>query len=67
MSVQDNKSTSPGETGSHSTESYKRDVDRSTLRENLKLSVEDRFIKFECFMELVSELRRAGQASRNKV
>lgn len=67
MSVQDNESMSPAASGSHSTEPYKHDVDRSTLRENLKLSVEDRFIKFERFMELVGELRKAGQASRNKV
>jgi hypothetical protein len=42
-------------------EVYKKDVDRTLLRENLKLTVEERFRKFERFMEYVSELRTAGQ------
>ncbi len=40
-------------------EAYKKDVDRTLLRENLKLSVEERFHKFERFMEYVEELRNA--------
>ena len=44
-------------------EVYKKDVDRTLLRENLKLTVEERFRKFERFMEFVSELRTAGQRS----
>jgi hypothetical protein len=44
-------------------EAYKKDVDRSLLRENLKLTVEERFQKFERFMEYVSALRTAGQRS----
>ncbi len=44
-------------------EAYKKDVDRTLLRENLKLTVEERFRKFERFMEYVSELRKAGQRS----
>jgi hypothetical protein len=42
-------------------EAYKKDVDRTLLRENLKLTVQERFEKFERFMEYVSELRAAGQ------
>jgi hypothetical protein len=42
-------------------EAYKKDVDRTLLRENLKLSVDERFEKFERFMEYVFELRAAGQ------
>ena len=45
-------------------EAYKRDVDRTLLRENLKLSVEERFEKFRQFAEFASELRVAGQRSR---
>lgn len=38
---------------------YARDVDRSILRENLKLTVEERFLRFEAFMEGVEALRGA--------
>jgi hypothetical protein len=41
-------------------EAYKKDVDRTILRENLKLTVEQRMAKFESFMKLVCELRSAG-------
>ncbi len=47
-------------------EAYKKDVDRTLLRENLKLTVEQRFEKFERFMECVYELRRAGRAARGE-
>jgi hypothetical protein len=43
---------------------YKHDIDHTILRENLKLSVEERFIKFERFMELVEELQQAGKKAR---
>ena len=45
-------------------EAYKKDIDRSLLRENLKLSVEERFLKFDAFMRGVMELRAAGERSR---
>lgn len=45
-------------------EAYKKDIDRTLLRENLKLSVEDRFRKAMAHMRLVEELRRAGKAAR---
>jgi hypothetical protein len=45
-------------------EFYKKDVDRTLLRENLKLTVQERFEKFERFMEYVHELREAGRKSR---
>jgi hypothetical protein len=48
------------------TEAYKKDVDRSLLRENLKLSVDERFRKFEAFMEVVAELREAGRRARGE-
>ncbi len=45
-------------------EAYKKDVDRTLLRENLKLSVEERFRKFERFMEYVHGLGEAGRRAR---
>lgn len=39
---------------------YKKDVDRGLLRENLKLTVQQRFDKFIAFMEFAEELRKAG-------
>jgi hypothetical protein len=46
-------------------EAYKKDVDRTLLRENLKLSVDERFQKFEQFMEYINELRKAGRRARS--
>ena len=45
-------------------DAYKKDVDR-TLRENLKLTVEDRFLKFKSFARFARELHDAGQRSRS--
>lgn len=44
-------------------EAYKRDIDRTLLRENLKLSVEQRFLKLCELQRLASELRKARAAS----
>ncbi|PYS52660.1 MAG: hypothetical protein DMG13_15520 [Acidobacteria bacterium] len=46
-------------------EAYKKDVDRSLLRENLKLTVEERFRKFESVARFARELRDAGERSRS--
>jgi hypothetical protein len=43
---------------------YMRDVDRSLLRENLKLTPEQRLAKFASFMRFLAELRRAGEKVR---
>lgn len=43
-------------------EVYKKDVDRTLLRENLKLTVQERCEKFLAFMELAAELREAGRS-----
>jgi len=45
-------------------EAYKKDIDRSLLLENLQLSVEERFQKFEAFMQGVIDLRQAGAKFR---
>jgi hypothetical protein len=40
-------------------EAYKKDVDRTLLRENLKLTVEQRIRKAMSFHEAIDELREA--------
>ena len=45
-------------------EYYKKDVDRTLLRENLKLTVEERLQKFVRIMKSVGALREAGQLAR---
>ena len=45
-------------------EAYKKDVDRTLIRENLKLTVEQRFEKLMRFQEFAEELRRAGQRAK---
>jgi hypothetical protein len=45
-------------------EAYKKDVDRTLLRENLKLTVEERFLKFEQVWKYAQELREAGRKAR---
>jgi hypothetical protein len=47
-------------------EAYKKDVDRTLLRENLKLTVEDRLRKLADFTRFLEEFRRAGQAMRER-
>ncbi|HXG67611.1 MAG TPA: hypothetical protein VNO70_21085 [Blastocatellia bacterium] len=42
-------------------EAYKKDIDRSLIRENLRLSVEQRFEKLMRLQRFAEELRRAGQ------
>ena len=45
-------------------EAYKKDVDRTLLRENLRLSVDERFRKLEEMRRLAGELQRAGRQAR---
>ena len=45
-------------------EAYKKDVDRTLLRENLKLTVEQRIRKMMAALELIEELRRSGPTRR---
>ena len=42
-------------------EAYKRDVDRTLLRENLKLASEERLLKLQDFVRFLSEVRDAGK------
>jgi hypothetical protein len=41
-------------------EAYKKDVDRTLLRENLNLTLEKRFRKFQSFMRFVHGIRGAA-------
>ncbi len=43
---------------------YKTGVDRTLLIENLRLTPQQRFDKFDCFMQSLMELRAAGEAHR---
>jgi hypothetical protein len=45
-------------------EAYKKDIDRTLLRENLKLAAEQRFRKHESFMEFFLAMREAGRRHR---
>jgi hypothetical protein len=47
-------------------EVYMRDVDRTLLRENLKLTFEERARKHASVLAMCEELRRAGKAMRKK-
>lgn len=49
----------------HVIEAYKKDIDRGILRENLRLSVEQRFEELMRLQRFAEELRDAGlKASR---
>lgn len=43
---------------------YKKDVDRTLLRENLKLTVEQRLLNLMELQAFAEEMRRAGKAAR---
>jgi len=45
-------------------EAYKKDVDRTLLRENLKLTPEQRIQKLQDFVNFAATLREAGQRKR---
>jgi hypothetical protein len=49
------------------TELYKKDVDRTLLRENLRRSPQQRLAKLEDFMRFAEELRAAGKRRREIV
>jgi len=46
-------------------EAYKVGIDKTLFRENLKLSVEERFRKAMALQRFADELRRAGEKLRN--
>ena len=46
-------------------EAYMGGVDRTLLRENLRLTVEQRILKLQEFVRFLAEVRRAGEEARN--
>jgi hypothetical protein len=46
-------------------QAYKRDIDRTLLRENLKLTPAQRLEKLVRFASFASSLRQAGEHARN--
>ena len=47
-------------------EAYKKDIDRTMLRENLKKTVQERVDAFLDFMKAREEFQRAGEAARER-
>jgi hypothetical protein len=47
-------------------EAYKRDVDRTLIRENLKRSVEERFLALMDLQRCAAALRQAGREARQE-
>jgi len=47
-------------------EAYKKGIDRTLIRENLKLSHEQRLLKLMQLQQFAQELRRAGRAARRE-
>lgn len=45
-------------------EAYKKDVDRTLLRENLKLTVEERIKKHQTMLEFVTKLRGSARTQK---
>jgi hypothetical protein len=45
-------------------EAYKKDVDRTLIRENLKLTVDQRVRKMLSALGLAEEIRRSGKRGR---
>jgi hypothetical protein len=45
-------------------EAYKKDIDRTLIRENLKLTVEERFRKSMALARFAEEMRRARREAR---
>jgi hypothetical protein len=46
-------------------EAFKKDIDRTLIRENLKLTVDERFRQAMALAKFADELRRAGRAARS--
>ena len=45
-------------------EAFKKDVDRTLIRQNLRLTPEERILKLQSFVSLAVELQEAGRKSR---
>jgi hypothetical protein len=47
-------------------EAYKRDIDLTLIRENLRLTVDQRFQQLMKLQQFAEDLRRAGREAREK-
>jgi hypothetical protein len=47
-------------------EAYKKDIDRTLIHENLKLSYEERLLKLMELQRFAEELRQSGRRARSK-
>ena len=47
-------------------EAYKKDVDRTLLRENLKRSIAERLAQLVALQQLAEEARRAGRPGKKR-
>ncbi|HEV8369001.1 MAG TPA: hypothetical protein VGQ39_13695 [Pyrinomonadaceae bacterium] len=47
-------------------EAYKKDVDRTLIRENLRLTVDERFQQLMKLQHFAEELRRAGKETESQ-
>jgi hypothetical protein len=47
-------------------EAYKKGIDRTLIRENLKLTIDERFRKAMALARFAEELRRAGREARSR-
>jgi hypothetical protein len=47
-------------------EAYKKDIDRTLIRKNLKLTVEERFRNAMALARFAAELQRAGREARSR-
>ena len=47
-------------------EAYKKDIDRTLIRENLKRTVEERLRNLVSFQRFVLEMRRAGREALDR-
>jgi len=47
-------------------EAYKKDIDRTLIRENLKRTPEERILQLMKLQELAEELRAAGRRARGR-
>lgn len=55
------RSKMPGDSIQAVIEVYKKDVDRTLIRQNLKLTVEKRLINLQQFVQFAAELRKADK------
>ena len=56
----------PGKDADPVIEAYKKDVDVTLIRENLRLTVDQRFQQLMKLQQFAEDLRRAGRKAREK-